>query len=149
MRPWPTSSGSDGVVRVTPTRLRRAWGPRRSDDAAPAPASWQTDVLLVCQRCSAKLPDGLAPDGRTMLRQWFRERLGAVGLGKALRVVETSCLGLCPERRVAVAIGRELAGEPALIRSVATEADREAVYRAALGTGSGIEGGRGQPGPKL
>ena len=101
-------------------------------DTGPTPAQWETDVLFVCQRCSAKLPDGLAPDGRTMLRQWFKERLGSVGRGKALRVVETSCLGLCPERRIAVAIGRELAAEPAIIRSVATEADREAVYRAAL-----------------
>lgn len=109
-------------------------------DTGPTPAQWETDVLFVCQRCSAKLPDGLAPDGRTMLRQWFKERLGSVGRGKALRVVETSCLGLCPERRIAVAIGRELADEPAIIRSVATEADREAVYRAALGD---------QPGPKL
>ena len=137
---------------MIPTTLRRAWGQGRATapvpadpgamlaDTGPTPAQWETDVLFVCQRCSAKLPDGLAPDGRTMLRQWFKERLGSVGRGKALRVVETSCLGLCPERRIAVAIGRELADEPAIIRSVATEADREAVYRAALGD---------QPGPKL
>ena len=137
---------------MIPMSLRRAWGRGRQAASAPAapepivaatdpaPAKWETDVLFVCQRCSAKLPDGLAPDGRTMLRQWFKERLGSVGRGKALRVVETSCLGLCPERRIAVAIGREQAAEPAIIRSVATEADREAVYRAALGD---------QPGPKL
>ena len=138
---------------MIPTSLRRAWGQGRTAsapvparpapalaDTGPTPAKWETDVLLVCLRCSAKLPDGLAPDGRTMLRQWFKERLGSVGRQKALRVVETSCLGLCPERRVAVAIGRELAAEPAIIRSVATEAEREAVYRAALGD---------QPGPKL
>ncbi|GGF37205.1 hypothetical protein GCM10011611_49680 [Aliidongia dinghuensis] len=106
----------------------------------PAPASWQTDVLFVCLRCSGKLPDGLTPDGRTTLRQWFKERLGSVGRSKALRVVETSCLGLCPEQRVAVAIGRELAADPAVVRSVATEADREAIYRWAMGD---------QPGPKL
>jgi hypothetical protein len=140
-------------VRVIPTSLRRAWGRGRADlpptivpsaagavRTGPTPAKWETDVLLVCQRCSAKLPGGLAADGRTTLRQWFRERLGSVGRGKALRVVETSCLGLCPDGRIAVAIGRELAAEPAVIRSVASEADREALYRLAMGD---------QPGPKL
>jgi hypothetical protein len=139
-------------VRVIPTSLRRAWGqgpvavpvqapqPSALADTEPTPAKWETDVLFVCLRCSGKLPGGLAPDGRTTLRQWFKDRLGSVGRSKALRVVETSCLGLCPEERVAVAIGRELAGEPPLIRSVATEAEREAVYRAAVGD---------QPGPKL
>ncbi|HEV2674087.1 MAG TPA: hypothetical protein VGV37_06055 [Aliidongia sp.] len=139
---------------MIPTSLRRVWGqgaatapvaldPRSAPmpaDTDPTPAKWETDVLFVCLRCSTKLPDGLAPDGRTTLRQWFKDRLGSVGRGKALRVVETSCLGLCPEQRIAVAIGRELAADPAIIRSVATEADREAIYRMAVGD---------QPGPKL
>jgi hypothetical protein len=133
-------------VRVIPTSLRRAWGRGRSvvptqvrdpqtalAATGPTPAKWETDVLFVCLRCSGKLPGGLAPDGRTILRQWFKERLGSVGRGKTLRVVETSCLGLCPEGRIAVAIGRELAAEPPILRSVATEAEREAIYRAAVG----------------
>jgi len=137
---------------VIPTKLRQVWGqgwraaPIASNSAPsadatdPTPAKWETDVLFVCLRCSGKLPDGIGPDGRTTLRQWFKERLGSVGRQKALRVVETSCLGLCPDGRIAVAIGRELSGDLPMIRSVATEADRETVYRAALGD---------QPGPKL
>jgi hypothetical protein len=124
--------------------LRRAWGlgretvpepkPSEPDLSAtgPTPASWETDVLFVCLRCSGKLPGGLAEDGRTTLRQWVRDKMTAEGRRKALRVVETSCLGLCPEGRIAVAIGRELAAEPAIIRSVETEGDREAIYRAAI-----------------
>ena len=135
---------------MIPTKLRQVWGqgwraapiaPLPLTDATdPTPAKWETDVLFVCLRCSGKLPDGIGPDGRTTLRQWFKERLGSVGRQKALRVVETSCLGLCPDGRIAVAIGRELSGDLPMIRSVATEADRETVYRAALGD---------QPGPKL
>ena len=137
---------------VIPAKLRQVWGqgwratPAAAspalvkDDTDPTPAKWETDVLFVCLRCSSKLPDGIGPDGRTTLRQWFKERLGSVGRQKALRVVETSCLGLCPEGRIAVAIGREFSAEPAIIRSVANEADRETVYRLALGD---------QPGPKL
>jgi hypothetical protein len=141
-------------VRVIPTRLRQVWGQGwrtnavsapvtlgpGSDETEPTPAKWETDVLFVCQRCSSKLPGGIAADGRTTLRQWFKERLGSVGRGKALRVVETSCLGLCPDGRIAVAIGRELSAEPAMLRSVETEADRETIYRLAVGD---------QPGPKL
>lgn len=135
---------------MIPTKLRQVWGqgwratpvaPAPLADATePTPAKWETDVLFVCQRCSSKLPGGLAADGRTSLRQWFKQRLGSVGRQKALRVVETSCLGLCPDGRIAVAIGRELSAEPPVIRSVATEADREVVYRLALND---------QPGPKL
>jgi hypothetical protein len=137
---------------LIPTKLRQVWGQRwraapiasnsapGADATDPTPAKWETDVLFVCLRCSGKLPDGIGPDGRTTLRQWFKERLGSVGRRQALRVVETSCLGLCPDGRIAVAIGRELSGNPPMIRSVATEADRETVYRAALGD---------QPGPKL
>jgi hypothetical protein len=135
---------------LIPTKLRQVWGQGwrvppvaplpLSDATDPTPAKWETDVLFVCLRCSGKLPDGIGPDGRTTLRQWFKERLGSVGRRQALRVVETSCLGLCPDGRIAVAIGRELSGNPPMIRSVATEADRETVYRAALGD---------QPGPKL
>ena len=139
---------------VIPTKLRQVWGNGwRSQPAAapapaipaadatvPTPAKWGTDVLLVCQRCAGKLADGIGADGRTTLRQWFKERLGSVGRQKALRVVETSCLGLCPEGRITVAIGRELAAEPPLLRSVATEADKETIYRLALGD---------QLGPKL
>ncbi|MDB5359964.1 MAG: hypothetical protein JWO51_1261 [Rhodospirillales bacterium] len=135
---------------MIPTKLRQVWGQgwrstpplavSPAGETGPTPAKWESDVVFVCLRCSTKLPDGIDPDGRTTLRRWFKERLGSVGRGKALRVVETSCLGLCPEGRIAVAIGRELSADPAIVRSVATEADREAVYRVALGD---------QPGPKL
>jgi predicted metal-binding protein len=98
----------------------------------PTPATWETDVLFVCLRCSGKVPGGLAEDGRTTLRQWVREKMTAEGRRKALRVVETSCLGLCPDGRIAVAVGRELAAEAPVLRSVATDADRDAIYRMAI-----------------
>jgi predicted metal-binding protein len=65
------------------------------------PAAW-TDILLVCRKCSKKLDGGFGPSGDDTLPQALKHELRSTGRRRALRVVETKCLGLCPKGAVTV-----------------------------------------------
>lgn len=67
----------------------------------PAKTKWR-EVILVCAKCSGE---------PSVVRKALKKIAKKLGDGQALRVVETSCLGLCPRRGVTVALGRDLAGE--------------------------------------
>lgn len=67
-----------------------------------ARSAWQ-GAILVCGKCSLRLGGGFGPKGRTPLAKALR---GCDGIGKgrkaAIGVIETKCLGLCPQRAVTV-----------------------------------------------
>ena len=73
-----------------------------------ARATWRDEVVFVCRKCMRKQRKGVDGDG-TSLRKWLRRALKQAGLGKRVRVLETSCFDLCPKRGVALARGRDLA----------------------------------------
>lgn len=66
----------------------------------PAKTKWR-EVVLVCGKCS----------GSSAVRKGLKKAAKKLGDGKALRIVETSCMGLCPKRAVTVGRGRDLGGE--------------------------------------
>ena len=90
------------------------------------PGPKEVELLLVCLRCARKL-DAVTEDGRTILRQDLRARIVADGM--PLRVVETSCLGLCPEGAITAALGRDLGGARPQFYTVVAHDDGDALYR--------------------
>jgi predicted metal-binding protein len=93
--------------------------------ADPVESAPWSEVVMVCAKCAAKL--GRGRKGKTELRGEIREALKTRGLSKAIRVVETSCLDLCPKGGQTVATGRQL-GE-ARLTVMGARADGEAVVK--------------------
>ena len=67
-------------------------------------APW-TDIILVCRKCSKKLSGGFGPDGDDALPRALKHTLRAAGR-RSTRIIETKCLGLCPEGAVTVVAAR-------------------------------------------
>jgi predicted metal-binding protein len=83
------------------------------------------DVILVCSKCAAKL--GRGHKGKTELRGELKGALKRLGLSKAIRVADTTCLDLCPKNGQTVALGRELAAGQ--LRVVGADADGDDVAK--------------------
>lgn len=81
------------------------------------------EVVVVCAKCSRKA-------GGEPLRKTLKRALKSGAWGRKVRVVETSCLDLCPKRRVAVATGAQLAAGRLMV--VAPGAPAETVLDALL-----------------
>ncbi len=89
------------------------------DTAAPGtatvPAQWQDGLVLLCSKCSGQQWDAdgpeTAPSWTTWeLRCWLKDRLTEKGLWPRVRVVTTSCLGVCDDGRITCALGSEAGG---------------------------------------
>jgi predicted metal-binding protein len=65
------------------------------------PTSW-TQVILVCKKCSKKLDGGFGPEGDQTLPRALKTGLRQTQLRRAVRVIETKCLGVCPKNAVTV-----------------------------------------------
>ena len=70
--------------------------------AITATATSFTQVVLVCRKCSKKLGGGYGPDGEDSLARALKAELRETGRRRAVRVIETKCLGLCPKGAVTV-----------------------------------------------
>jgi hypothetical protein len=93
-------------------------------------APW-SEIVLICAKCAAKL--GRGHKGKTQLRGEVKHALKAAGLGKSVRVIETSCLDLCPKGGQTVATARQMAvGE---LTVVGPQADGSAVVKRLFGIG--------------
>jgi hypothetical protein len=81
----------------------RPGGPAQAGREARAPFA---QLVLVCGKCARKLDGGFGRKGkrdlRAELKRVFKAGGGKRAYGKA-RFVESSCLGLCPRRRQALA----------------------------------------------
>ena len=71
------------------------------------------DVVFVCAECMRRGDDDEALGS---LRKWIKRELKSRGLKKQLRIVECSCLDLCPKRGVVLARGSELATDRKKLR---------------------------------
>jgi predicted metal-binding protein len=82
----------DGMSKIKPSFVT----------AVPTP--WQ-EIVLVCRKCSKKLDGGFGPDGDATLGQAMKQMLRATGRRRAVRVIDTKCLGLCPKGAVTLLRG--------------------------------------------
>ncbi len=57
---------------------------------------------MICGKCSRKLKGGFGKKGKHNLADVLKDALKEAGRRRELRVVEVSCLGLCPKRAVTV-----------------------------------------------
>ena len=65
---------------------------------------WHENLVIICEKCGKKLtPDSKAANPSHELKQWLKKELLARDLWGANRVVNSSCLDICPEGKVAVA----------------------------------------------
>lgn len=90
-------------------------GRERDDDGQPVPRSprvvqprW-SDAVLVCGKCLKRHPDGKAV--RRALKDAVAARAPEVRVGRKrekVRLVKTTCLGLCPKRALVLASAASL-----------------------------------------
>src|ERR1700744_3437193 len=57
-------------------------------------------IILVCGKCSRKLDGGFGSKGRDSLRSALCAQLKEQGCGRAVRIIETRCMGVCPKKAV-------------------------------------------------
>lgn len=62
---------------------------------------WRT-VLLSCRKCEKKLDGGFGPDGTDGLLDVLKRTLRERGQRRAVRLLRSPCLGLCPKNAVTV-----------------------------------------------
>ncbi len=90
------------VVVAPPPRERTARAPFRR-------------AVVVCGKCARKLDGGFGAKAGRPLRKEFKRLLKSGLWGRKVRVVEASCLGLCPKRRQVVASAGQLAAGRLLV----------------------------------
>ncbi len=102
----------------------------RSIQSRPTP--WET-VILICGKCARKLDGGFGVKREDTLRKALRSALKQRGSGRAVRIFETRCMGICPKKAV-IALN---ASRPGSILTVPAGANPEDVIAKAL-KGGGI-----------
>jgi NADH:ubiquinone oxidoreductase subunit E len=80
-------------------------------DVEESNVPWSHAVVMVCTKCSKKIVghDGIADDMKKDLKGELKELRG-----KAVRVVTSSCLDVCPKNRMALAIATRNNGTRAI-----------------------------------
>ena len=109
-------------------------------------AAWTDGLVLLCSKCSGQQhgsgPPATMPSWDTWtLRCWLKERMTAEGLWPRVRVLTSSCMGICRDGFVTCALGADAAGTGrprCLVVDPARDAEELlALIRAAAGSGSG------------
>jgi predicted metal-binding protein len=70
-----------------------------ADPIGIRPTPWKT-ILLLCGKCARKVDGGYGPKGKDALRSALRTELSAKGLRRQVRIIETRCMGICPNGAV-------------------------------------------------
>jgi hypothetical protein len=100
----------------------------RQDDRLSRPTPWR-EVVLVCRKCGKKQKGGFGKKRRETLKSHLRQALRAAGRRRDVRVIETSCLGICPKHGV-TALN---ASRPQVIHVIPAGAEADAAMRRLLG----------------
>jgi len=96
-------------------RLRDMVDEDREDGPTLARPRWQRGVVLLCSKCSGEQPGADGPEtmpsmGTWELRCWLKERMIEEGLWPPVRVLTSSCMGICSDGNITCTLGGELAG---------------------------------------
>ena len=67
--------------------------------ALSRPTHWH-DVIILCRKCGRKRRGGFGPRQKQTLKDVLRQELRNIGERRGVRVMETSCLGVCPKDAV-------------------------------------------------
>ncbi len=92
------------------------------------PTPWR-DIIIVCRKCGKKLKGGFGDKRKDTLKTHLRQALRDAGRRRDVRVIETSCLGICPKHGV-TALN---AGHPQTIHIIPAGTDAEAAAETLLG----------------
>ncbi|MFN6460465.1 MAG: (2Fe-2S) ferredoxin domain-containing protein [Nostoc sp. DedVER02] len=70
---------------------------------------WESGLVLVCSQCANEQSNSFHPTSKSStpsedLENWLKSRLKFEGLWGEFRVVNTSCLGVCPKSGITVVI---------------------------------------------
>ena len=68
---------------------------------------WKKTGVWICTKCFKET------DIAEVLKSDFKTKLKALGLSKEIRVMTSSCLGVCPENKQAIFV-QELGSQPAV-----------------------------------
>jgi predicted metal-binding protein len=71
---------------------------------------WSDALILVCTKCSKKIRDQRGPESPDLtesLKNSIKAHLRSANLAKQIRIVTSSCLDVCPENRLTVAVATE------------------------------------------
>lgn len=63
------------------------------------PTPWR-DVIILCRKCGKKQRGGFGPKRKQTLKDTLRQSLRDIGQRRQVRVMETSCLGICPKHGI-------------------------------------------------
>jgi predicted metal-binding protein len=100
----------------------------KRDEVLSRPTPWR-EVVLVCRKCGKKQKGGFGEKRRETLKSHLRQALRAVGRRRDVRVIETSCMGICPKHGV-TALN---ASRPQTIHVIPAGTEADAAIRTLLG----------------
>jgi len=63
------------------------------------PTPWR-DVVILCRKCGKKRRGGFGPKRKQTLKDTLRQALQDIGRRRQVRVMESSCLGICPKNGI-------------------------------------------------
>ena len=87
------------------------------------------DVIILCRKCGKKLDGGFGHKRKDSLKTTLRDALRQAGRRRDVRIMETSCLGICPKQGV-TALN---ATHPGTVHVVPAGSDGKDALRALLG----------------
>ena len=94
------------------------------------PAPWKGQIVLACRKCRKKLKRDGKKNGVARLRKELKKRTRRNEDAQQLRVIEVSCLKLCPKGGVTVCTQRQLGDNQCCI--VRSNADIDALVELSL-----------------
>ena len=87
---------------------------------------------MVCGKCSRKLGGGFGKKGKRDLADVLKGALKEAGRRREVRVLEVSCLGLCPKRAVSAVSSTQ----PGTVLVVPKGADADAILAQFIAAGA-------------